>query len=748
MTKSLVAAPADARIAGLIERVAASGDTPYEDAPPPRDGVTMGDLLASLWRRKLLFVISFALLMCLCVHLILGLTPRYTSDAMLMIDPTKTHITDLQAVQDSAGAVSDLNFVRSEMQILTSSELARQVIVALDLVHNPEFADHPGFWQLWIKPLLGRFGLSKPAGPPPTPDQQIAATLVNYGARLSAYNDARSYIIDIGFSATDPALAQRILSKHIALFLDDQRAAKQLVIRKAEAWFATQLDQLQAKLQEEEKAQQAFRMNNQLLRTGGETVVGRQLADLTGQLAVARVDLERKDARFRQLSALLATHGDLADADTSLVSDDLLQHLRENETAAAQTLSQLRTRLGDGHPQVVAARANLAEVQARIAGELARLVASAQADATIARDNTQRLEQSVQSLEKQVGAASLSDLTADQMSRETDAERRLYDDLLARSKQVAIQRETQEPDARVVSDASLPLQPSSPHVGILGLLALTGSGLVAGVIAIARDLLGGRRVRTLSDAEAEIGFPGLAILPRFKLSRREGKIALNPRTTMAASLGVLRNSILFRCPPGKPIAVVMASAMAGDGKTVVSTLLAKSLAASGKRVLLIDADLHHSGLSRLLALRPRTGLTDILRGAAALPDCVVRDADNEMDVLTAGGMADDPFSIVLQDRVQALLEAARKSYDVVVIDTPPIAAVDDALVFSSLADATVVVVRWAKTPSGVVGGAVRRLRLAGANVIGTVINGTVASKYQQRDLESFRLSSRYFLQKS
>jgi tyrosine-protein kinase Etk/Wzc len=149
-----------------------------------------------------------------------------------------------------------------------------------------------------------------------------------------------------------------------------------------------------------------------------------------------------------------------------------------------------------------------------------------------------------------------------------------------------------------------------------------------------------------------------------------------------------------------------------------------------------------------MRLPSSAGLADVLQGRKTLAECVVREQASGIDVLAVGETTVDATSILSQDRVAELLESARLSYDVTVVDTPPIAAVDDAVFFGSAADATVLVVRWASTPFGVVGGAIRRLRLAGANVVGSVLNATVASRYHQADLEAFRLSGKYFLQKS
>jgi succinoglycan biosynthesis transport protein ExoP len=705
--------------------------------------LTIDQVLGILWRRKLMFIGFWLLMAGVCIAYIRQLPAEYTSSALLMVDPRQIHFTDLTGVQDS-GATSDMNFVRSEMQIMDSDDIARQVVDALHLTTDPEFGPHQGFIERNLGPLLVRIGLWNPPAAHPAP-ASVDAVVSAYQSRFSTFNDARSFTISAAYTASNPETAQRILAKHIELYLADQRAAKQAVIRKAEAWFAQELDNLHAKVVASEDRQQKFRLENGLLRTAGETTSGRELTDVTTQLAAAQADLLQKTARYRQLSAVTGNAVG-SSADSVALGSGLIQQLRQQAAGVAQHISQLSAKYGAGHPDVVAAKAELASINERIAGEQTRLVESAQADVAIARTNVDRLQTSLNQLQHEVGTTSNAELTAAQLARESEADQRLYADLLSRSKQVAVQRETQEPDASLISSATLPQGRTSPRYGILTIVALTGTALLSGALTFGAEQIRQSRFDNLSGIQTASGIPGLAIVPRIKSLRRQADAALLPHTVLAASFQTLGNSIVVRSDSRETKSVVFTSAMAGDGKTFVSVQFARSLAAQGMRVLLIDGDLRRHGLSRMMRLAPKGTLPELLQGIRPLAECITRDLESGVDVIASGRTATDPAHALELSRIRRLLSDLRSVYDMIVIDTPPIGAVDDALPFASLADATVLVVRSGSTPQNIVQGALQRLEFGGANVVGAVLNAADIGNRGLRGIEAYRLSSSYLIQ--
>lgn len=722
----------------------------YDMQPQPGDA-GLGTILAAIWRHRVICVLTFVLFTAAAAAVVFTLRQSYQSEALLMIDPRQTHVTNLQSIQDSTTALSDLNFVRSEIQIMNSDELARKIVVMLDLQHSEEFADHPSPIRAAIGGLLSWLGFSPKTQPPLTEAQAIEQAVQKYKERFVAYNDGKSFTIATSFTASDPKLAQRVLTVHLKQYLDDQRDAKQQVINKAEAWFKQQLGEMADKLLRDEAAQQEFRRKNHLMRAGGETIPGRELTGLTTQLGDARADLARKQARYDEIRALASSRGAAAvNSDPTVLASPLIEKLREQEATAAAQVAQLEERYGPRHPQVLAARAMLGDVQGKIGREIGRITALAANDLAISQANLQRLQHSVSGLEQDLGSTTDAELTASQLEREIDAERRLYDDLLARSKQVAIQREMQEPDARIASNASLPLRPQFPQHGLLMAISLSAAALLAGAVAIAVDKLGAKPSLSLEEIETACGMPGLAVLPRVKLSHRKLRYALTPLSYLAASYQTLRNSIWFRCGTRPPKVILFTSALPGDGKTTVAAFFARSLALNGKRVLLVDADLRRSGLGRSLRLTPRTGIVSCLRQTRTLQESAIRDPELGLDVLAVERGASDPDNLLAKDRFEYMLDEARRAYDVVVVDTPPIAAVDDALPIVSLADVTVMVVRWGRTPHQVIRATLRRLHLAGANVLGAVLNANDPAKHKSnsRDLEAYRpLSGSMFVER-
>jgi len=709
---------------------------PHDLGMPTKGGMTFGSVLAALWRHRLVFALTFLTVLGGAAAIIFSLRPSYRSDAMLIIDPRQNHVIDVQLIQDAPTGLADLNFVRSEMQLLDSDELARKVVVSLHLQDNPEFADRPSPLKNAVSNLLRFAGLKFSQPKKLTPAQQVEKTVVAYQTRFQTFNDGKSFIISAAFNASQPDLAQSILSAHIAQYLADQRSAKELVINKAEAWFSEQLAEMSAKLLHAEQQQQQFRDKNHLLRANGETLPSRQLADVTTQLADARADLARKEARYGAIHGA----GNSPETDTAVLSSQLIQRLREQEATDAATLADLSARLGSRHPQVLAATAALSGVQQKISREISRMSASASNDVAIARADTQQLERTARRLEQELGTTSQAELTASQIDHEIDADRRLYDDLLTRSKQVAVQREMQEPDARLASAPSLPLTPSFPQHGLLMAIATSASVLLASGAALLLDKIGDTPSQSLEEIEASCGVTGLAVLPRVRLSRRRLRFAMAPLSYLAASYQTLRNSIWFRCLDQQPRVIVFTSGLPGDGKTTVSAFFARSLAISGKRVLLIDTDLRRSGLGRALHMTPTVGLLACLRGSLPLEQAVTQSEELGLDVLGVERGLADPHNLLNLERIRDLLTEARRLYDVVVIDTPPIAAVDDALPVAALADATVLVVRWGKTPHQVIRATLRRLGLAGANVLGVALNATDPAKHASnlRDLEAYR----------
>lgn len=691
--------------------------------------LTLSGLLQSIWRHRLIFSVLGLSTLGIALAIILSLQSRYDSVALLIVDPRQMNIANFRAVQNEP-TMSDLNFVRSQMQILTSDEFARRVVTDMKLQDDAALAAAPTFPERLLSLVPERLlpsALRPTVHRPPTAGaNSIEAAVARYKDQFSAFSDGKSFIIAASFNAADPVFAQRVLARHLALFQEAQVAAKGSLIVQAEKWLSEELVTLHSKLLTSEARQQKFRRTNQLIRAGGETIPARQLAAITNQLSDARSDLMRKEARSRELSSV--AKGGLT-ADTATLSSGLVQRLRERESQAAQRVAQLEHSFGPAYPSVISERRGLADIQSRIALEIQRLAASATSDAAIARANVDDLKLQLEVANKKLGTTSDDELTAAQLERDIEVDRHLYDDLLLRSKQVSMQGQLQDADTRIVSAATLPLRPSFPRKGMLIAISMMAAAVIGGVAAFMVDLFSARKAATLEEIAAVCGAAGLAVIPWLSASERRRVAPPKAGTYLAATLQRLANSIAFRCVNRSPRVTVFMSAFPGEGKTVLATLYARAMASGGKHVLLVDADLRRCGLTKSIAAGAGRGLAECLTGLP-LKECVFHDRVAGVDILAMGGVHGDPGMLLTADRIFNFLAAAKNDYEAIVIDTPPVMVVDDALQLIAQADATVLVARWNRTPLEAIRKVLERVALTSGNVVGVAITAADMRKYR------------------
>ena len=719
--------------------------------PPPRmRGLSIATLVKALWRRKIWFVLFFVLLLAPATYIILQLPPTFKAEALLVLRLREPHFEDIQSVWERSqlSAEANMNLIRSEIQVLTSNELAQRVVLDLHLDEDASRQKPDSILHTVVETLRQRLGWTAP----PTPiskEQRLEEAIKAYQTHFTAFNDGKSFVISVAFSADSPDVAKKILADHLRFYLADQITEKEMALNGVHNWLEVELAKLSTKVQASEQQLQQFRGAHNLLRSGGETVDGHQLDDLVTQLSHARADLLLKQSRLQDMQG--ASRGS---ADGAMLASPVVQQGREQEAALTSQLAEMSRKYGADYPAVRSRAAALAAIRASIANELNRLARTAQADVNVASSNVQSLQKAVDELGKAAGMSELTDLSKAQLQRETDADRQLYGELLRRAKQIDIQRQIQqEPDAHVASTPSASFIPASPHRSMLMLISAC---LAAGVSGLASLFIDRRHwhSRSLLEIEAICRIPGFTSVPQVRAVRNK-KLPLparmDPRSVHALSLQTLRNSLAFHAGGRPPQTVAFTSALPGEGKTFLSASYAHSLAMAGHRVLLIDADMRQSGLAALFKVMPAVGIQSALLGQISLAECVRRVAGLKFDILVSEQRLENPQDLLQSPAFAQLLQKVRAAYDFIVFDTPPIAAVDDALPVVKVADATVLVIRWSRTPHDVVRAAVRRLHLGGANIMGAVLNAVDMSEYQSssQDLEAYRpLRSTYIVHQS
>jgi capsular exopolysaccharide synthesis family protein len=342
-----------------------------------------------------------------------------------------------------------------------------------------------------------------------------------------------------------------------------------------------------------------------------------------------------------------------------------------------------------------------------------------------------------------------------ELERNADSARTLYRSFLDRYRQTIAQEGLEQSDSYIVAAARVPATPSFPNLLIFGAAALVGGMGLATLVVLLLQLLE-RGVETSDAIERKLGLPALAsipdaaTLPEYKKKGLPAPpmelVVQRPQSLLAEAFRSLRTSISFALPHQKHRIVAIASSVPGEGKTTTAICLARSAAAAGVKTLLVDCDPRRRATSRQFGGNVKVGLNELLRGSASLDQVLVQDQATGAWLLPQRVDADD-LTLTESGHFAALLTKLRERFDLILLDTAPLLAIDEARVVASMADGVVFLMRWRKTAAKAAEIALDRLSDVDANVIGVALTqvnvveqaraGFGDAGYYYKDVESY-----------
>ncbi len=700
-------------------------------------GVPFRRFTTVLRRRSWVILLALVIGVGAAIALIMVTPRQYTAVASVLVEPQRTQVSDLQALSSDPANVP--NMMRTQIDILRSPELARHVVNALNLTSRPEFTAGEGTLSKWFGLAQTELGLR--SEPIPTAsheeiDEIAADKLLN---KVYFGNEPRSNVLRIFAETEDPVLSANIANEFAEQFLDFKRHLKFDATQRAHEWFQDRLKELSVKVREADQLVQTYRERNGLTefmapRNGGASQPStnvQQLAELSRQLAIVAAERSRREAQLEQATAIVHSQG-RADALPEVLSSTLIQRLREQEAIAAGREAQLAAAVGDRSPELQAVRAQRRGLQQRIQDEMHNIVQSLTASVTEIRGQEAALRDALGRVREAVSTENAAEVGLHGLLAEAQATRSIYESFLNRATQLANVSGIQEPDASLVSRAIPPPAPSAPKavrlVGVAVFLAFS----IGLAIAFLLD-----RLRTgyssPDDLEADLGVMSLGVIPTVTLAPRPiapvGKRALD----FAAALSKVRGSLQVLDDNRRPKVVMVTSAIPREGKSIFAISLALSAGRAGWKTLLIDCDMRCPAVAHRLGLPSQPGLQGLLAEPGLVaPEGFMHRISSGLDVLPAGISDHNPQDLLDSAQMTRLLDYARKTYDFVILDTTPVMPVADALVLSRQADATIMAVRWERTPRAVVKKAMRLLHGSGAQILGVLLT--------QVDLRSYGLS--------
>jgi capsular exopolysaccharide synthesis family protein len=674
--------------------------------------------------RRRIQLVSRLVALCAVLGLLLSLvlTPQYKGEVTLLVDQRQSKLLEMGSGLSSFSG--DNASLLSEIDIIKSRAVIDRVVKKLNLMADPEFNGKGREWKKFLNPL-NYFKNAEEETSAETLEKDQTATAKAVQKKLSVVNDGRSLSLGITFSSRDPKKAAVIANAVADEYLVDQLEAKYEVAARANKWLSERLSTLRQEVENNEKVVEDYRQKANLIQIDGGTVATRQIDEINKQLILARAQTSQAEARYRSVQNMVQQGVGIEGA-SDVLSSTLIQRLREQEAEVRRKEAEFSMRYGERHPTMINARAELRDIQRKIGEEVQKVLKSLQGEVEVARAKERQLQTDLSRLESKAGTELKQSVQLRQLQREADASRTLYENFLARFKQTAEQQEMQLPDTRIIARADIPASPYFPQRWLFIFVGAVIGGILGVLLAYVVEYFD-RGFRTGPQVEETTGLPVVGQIPSLKtISSRppEDYVVDKPLSAYSESLRTVRTAIHFSNVDQPPKSVMVTSSSPSEGKTTFCLSMARSLAAAGNKILLIDADLRRPRLARLLQIAANgKDLSSILTGNHAVDDVLRHDKlVSGLDIIPAFGRAPNAQDLLGSKQMKKLVAELKEKYDLVIIDTPPILAVSDAAMVGRAVDTSLFIVKWAETSRDTVAHALRQLKTFDCRITGAVLN--------------------------
>lgn len=697
--------PHDSLVAGEQGWLEHGGDQPTID-------------LASYWRLALKY--RFLIMGCFLGTLLFGatltllMTPIYTAQATLQIDREAARIIESEDVTPSENMMQGEEFFQTQYGLLLSRSLAERVIESLGLASSNE--------------ALEGIGVEAPEAGGTAATQALrrkAAALKALQENLGVSPVRGSRLVAVGYDNPNPVVAARIANGFAENFIQSNLDRKFESSSYARTFLEERIAQTKERLESAERQLVAYAANQQIVNvsepsegaaSGGatESLTSNNLVALNSALARTRADRVAAEERWRS-----AGTSDLMTL-PEVLQNPTIQRLTEQRALLDAEYQQKLSIYQPDYPEMVQLKARIDEADGQIRTIAGNIRSSIQSQYQIAANQERSLQAQVTALTGDVLDLRDRSIQYNILQRELDTTRTLYEGLLQRYKEVGVTGFVTANNISIVDLATPPLKPSKPNMmlnmALAGLLGLGLGGLAALILEALDETLA-----TPDDVEKKLGFPVLGVAPLLDKGETPATALADIRSGFSEAYYSLRTALQFSTPDGAPSSLLVSSARPAEGKSTTAYAVALNLARLGKRVLLVDGDLRNPSMHRVVGVENERGMSNLLSGSADLASVVQPTSQANLYFIPCGPLPPNPAELWGGDRLRQFLAETRNNFDHVIVDGPPVLGFADAPMLAAAVNGVLFVLESRGTRRGQARGALRRLQVGRAHLLGAVL---------------------------
>jgi succinoglycan biosynthesis transport protein ExoP len=666
--------------------------------------------------------------------------PQYKATAVIQIERENPKLLSFEEIY--ALDSSQQTFYQTQVRLIKSRTLAKKVIDKIDYSKSsqPSFFSKINLMQK-IKELIPySFDQAKKEKKDPS-----APIINNFLNRLVVQPDRNSQIINISFIHRNPQVSANAANAVADAFIESNLEAKYLTAKQAYDFLNVQIKELMNDIALKEQEIQKYAQEKEIVSLdNNENITVQQLVELNTEYTRAQTKRIEKEAIYK--SVINAS----SDSIPEVLNNNLIQELKTQYARLESEYAEKSKKFKAEWPEMIQLKSKLDKVKQRLDKETYDIVKKVRNGARAEYETALKQELSLKNMLDQQKAKTTDQhknaILYNNLKTEIDNKRALLQSLIKRQNEAGVSAELKDlgsSQIRIVDRAEVPRKAFKPNKKLNILMALA-IGLMIGVgVSFFLEYLD-RSLKNKEDVERYIKLPTIGVIPSLDGSRKSshysyayedylGKqeykilpksiekiVHLNSKSSIAEAYRSLRTSILLSTPHSPPKSILITSSQPKEGKTATAVNIAISLAQLNKKVVIIDTDLRKPRISKIFRIYNRSGVSNFLAGTIPPNQIIFRTEISNLYIMPSGPTPPNPAELLATPKMTSLLEGCKKTFNFIILDSPPLLAVTDAQILANKMDGVIFVVHGGITPKEAV--KLGREKLQNANIIGIVLN--------------------------
>jgi capsular exopolysaccharide synthesis family protein len=609
-----------------------------------------------------------------------------------------------------------------------------------------------------LQKTIDRLGLTDESGNPLKPETLAQ----NLDIELVGDSD----VIEVAYDSEEPELAANVVNTLMDIYLQEQIISNRAEPANAKEFINRQLPEIEAQVETAESELEEFRTTNNIIDLQAEKkIIVQELGTLNREIASIGASYEGKQAQAQAIGDRIGLNLEQAIAANELGNTPIVQSTLSELANTEIELAQERQRFNDNHPSV----ASLLDKKANLRQQLKQSIAenigegvevsdgilnSGQTEKETLLDNYINLKIEELNLQRQLSSVSRSqqnylerakslpqlEKTEQELVRKAEAVNNTYTALLDSLQQVELAQNQQTQNIEIIETANTPEDSSSQRIPLIALGLVSGLFLANATVFTLewRD----RTIKSVAELKKKLPFKVLGILPQLDDYPEQGvTVRDEPDSYVSELYRMLQANLKFMNTESSPQVIMITSSVSGEGKSTIAANLATAIAQLDRHVLLLDGDLRKPTQKNLWQIEA-AGLQEAIREQKPLASAVVRPMA-KLDLLISSDKLSNPLALLDSPEMSQLIAQGRKTYDLILIDAPPLPVSADVLTLSKMVDGILFVSRLGVVEQESAELALEILTSIDSNILGMVINGVKGKEFDRYSYSS-KYGKQYF----